>query len=257
MEQYSAGRQKIVDEFNRKQQEYGESMNNKFKWDDAINAMTKGEKNQYTDQINKLIEAGVIDKATGRVNGSALAKFVPPDLVKAPPFNPHRDVTPQELNGIKDEFRRLSEIKVDPKLVRSEAMGGGVTRKILLNPDGTRAASTLEGYVTDATGQQRFMSMSGSRTQDYYDRASMISGFGPMGPTHRAPISSDEMGGKLEKRSDDNYMASYATGQKGKSASQASAAQTATTVPKAGPKLTMPSNPAASAGGAPLAAGDD
>ncbi len=251
MEAYNAGRQRLITEHERKMHEYEQNLEQKFKWDDAIDAMTKGEKNKYTPQIEALQKAGVIDRATGRVNGGAILKMLPPDLLKAPPTEPYRKLSPEEERAMRDEYKRLSEIKVDPKLVKVESMGGGVTRKILLNPDGTRAASMLEGYATDATGQQRFMSVAGNRTQDFFDRASMISGFGPMGPA--MTVQNTREAGTVSKRSGDNYLATYATGQKGKSASQAAAPATT----KAAPALKMPSNPAASAGGAPLAAGDD
>jgi hypothetical protein len=255
MENYNAGRQQLITEYERKQHEYQQSLDNKFKWDDAINAMTKGENNKYTKQIEELQKMGVIDRATGRVNGDALLEIVPKDLLKAPPTEMYRKLSEQETNALKDEYKRLSEIKVDPKLVKVEQMGGGLTRKVLMNLDGTRSASVMEGYVTDATGQQRFMSMTGNRTQDFFDRASMISGFGPMGPA--MAVTNTREAGTVSKRSQDNYMASFASGQKGKSASAAAPKAGAPISSTAAPALKMPSNPAASAGGAPLAAGDD
>ena len=194
-------------------------MDSKFKWDEAINALTKGEKNKYTKPIEELQKMGVIDRETLRVNGAALAKMIPPELLQAPQFNMYRELSPQEKIALTDEYNRLAELQVDPKLVRSEAMGDGKVRKILLNQDGTRAASMIEGYAMDAMGNTHYMTVAGHRTQDFYDRASQISGYHPLMPGYRAPITRGA--GEVEKRADDNYLAQYNTGQKGKSASQA------------------------------------
>lgn len=231
-----------------------QSSSDKGIWDQAINAATKGEKNKYTGQIKELQKAGVIDQY-GMINAAGLNAFIPKDLMAPPKFSTSRELSPEQKIALKDDYNKYAAMKVDEKLVRQESLGGGVTRKILLNKDGTRAASVMEGQMMDKMGNSHMVSIAGDRTQDFYNKASQFSGFSPMSPGYRAPITADQMSGKTVKSSTWNYMAKAATGQKGNSAAQAASP----TAPAPSLELKKPTggvaNPAAPAGGAPLAAG--
>lgn len=231
-------------------------------WDQAINAATKGEQNQYTDQIKKLQKAGVIDQY-GQINAASLNQFIPPELMAPPKFSMTNDVTEDQKLALKDDYNKYASMKVDEKLIRNESLGGGVTRKILLNKDGTRAASAMSGQMMDKMGNSHTVTMAGDRAQDFANRAAQFQSFSPLSPGYHAGVSANTRGGKLEMRDDDNYMAKFSTGQKGNSAKKAAAAPVVTAAPagpdplKKAPKTPTAgnANPAASAGGAPLAAG--
>ncbi len=222
----------------------------KTNWDQAINALTQGEKNPMTDQIKKLMDAGVIDKY-GMVYADKLSQFIPPELTKAPMFSLHNPISPEQEMKLKDEYKKYADMKIDEKLVRVEQMGGGVTRKMLLNPDGTRAATMMTGYMTDGMGNQVMASVTGSRTQDFYDVASRVNGlsYSHMSAGYRAPVDRNLMGGATVKRDNWNYMATAATGQKGQAPAQKAGTSTINS-------NTQP-DPLAKKGGASLMPGDD
>lgn len=252
-DQYNAMMDKYYDERRSVENRYntlmGEQSRQKTNWDQAINALTQAEKNPMTDQINELMQSGVIDKY-GMVNADALSQHIPQEFLQAPAYSIHNQLTPEQEMKLRDDYKKYASMKIDEKLIRTEAMGGGVTRKVLLNPDGTRSASMLEGYMMDAMGNNHFVAMAGERTQDFYDRASMISSYSPLSPGYRAPISQNMMAGGLEKRSTDNYLA------KGTSSTRAAGTQTAQPTSVKSPVSAI--KPTASPKGiAPLQAGDD
>lgn len=94
-------------------------------WEQAINALTKGEKNPMTDQINKLMEMGVVDKY-GMINSGQLMSHIPPELASAPEMKITRDLSPEQVVQLKDQYNQYASMKLDPKLIREENMGFGV-----------------------------------------------------------------------------------------------------------------------------------
>ena len=240
-------------------------------WNQVISALTKGEQNPMTAQVEKLKEMGIIDKY-GMVNAGGILQHIPPELQNPLEFNPYRELSQQDIMRLKDQYKQFSEITVDPKLIKEENLGYGVTRKVKLNADGTIAGHMMEGYMTDAQGNQMFMTMPGTRLQEWYDRQSMISGMGPLFPGILAPATSEELSGRFEPGFwGDNVAAKPNNGAKGKQPQGALPTTMANpygeSAAKAQPKaktniaptnVTPDSsgpNPAASAGGAPLAAG--
>lgn len=158
-------------------------------WDKAIDALTKGEQNEYSEQIKQLQEAGVIDKY-GMINAGALSSYIPPELMEGPQFSPFREISPEQEAAYKDQFKALTEIQVDPKMVRSETLGNGITRLTKLNADGSVATQALSGYMMDMTGQQHYVAMNGRGLQDWNDRQMMVSG-NPFRPGMRAAANVD------------------------------------------------------------------
>lgn len=243
MSKYYDERQSILQRYQGLKSEQGRQKTN---WDQAIDALTKGEENPMTGQIKELMKQGVIDKY-GMINAGALSKLIPPELLQAPEFKMHNELTPEMKMKLQDDYNKYASMKIDPKLVRIESMGGGVTRKMLLNPDGTRAASMMEGYMTDGMGNQFFTSIAGDRTQDFYDRASRINGlsYSHMSPGYRAPIDQDLMAGGTMKKSNWNYMAKAAAGTKGQPGAAPSPAMASLEKPS-GTSGPIRSNPATS-----------
>jgi hypothetical protein len=180
-DKYNTEVKNIQSKYNDK---YRSIQEQKGKWDKAIDALTKGEENEYTAQIKELMEAGVIDKY-GMINAGALNKYIPPELTTAPAFNAFRDLSPEEQSRYADMYKSLTEVKVDPKLIREETLGSGKVRKTKLNADGTVSAQAIEGYMTDMTGAEHYVSMQGRGMQDWNDRQMMISG-NPFRPGMRA-----------------------------------------------------------------------
>lgn len=180
-DKYNTEVKTIQDKYNSN---YRSLMEQKGKWDKAIDALTKGEENEYTAQIKELMEQGVIDKY-GMINAGALNKYIPPELTTAPEFNAFRDLTPEEQARYSDMYKGLTEVVVDPKLIREETLGSGKVRKTKLNQDGTVSAQAIEGYMTDMTGAEHYVSMQGRGMQDWNDRQMMISG-NPFRPGMRA-----------------------------------------------------------------------
>lgn len=166
-------------------------------WNDAINALTRGENNPMTGQIKDLMTKGVIDKY-GMINAGELMKHIPPELAQPPEFNLFKELSPEEMVKLKDQYNQFATMKVDEKLIREENMGFGVTKKIKLNPDGSIASTAMQGSMFDAMGNEHFVSMSGTRLQEWYDRQSMIGGKGPLFPGMLAPVTQDQRTGRME-----------------------------------------------------------
>lgn len=239
-------------------------------WDKAIAALTKGEQNEYTDQIKTLIEKGVIDAKTGEVNAGALQSFIPPELMEAPQFNPYREIDPNTEARYRDQYRALTEITVDPKLVREETLGNGMIRKTKLNADGSVATQAIEGYMTDMMGNNHFVSMQGRGMQDWNNRQMMLSG-NPFRPGMRAATNVNaymqEVMGPMGQMGPTNKMAQANTGQaKGQQnvskpntavSSNPYGSQSNLKNPKAPKSISAGSQPSTPAGydGAPLASG--
>lgn len=181
-------------------------------WDQAIDALTKGEQNPMTDQIKKAMQIGLVDKY-GMVNAGVLQSFIPPELMEPPEFNPKRELSPQEKIALQDQYNKLLEIQVDPKLVREVNQGFGVTKYVKYNEDGTEAASFLEGMMRDPmTGQPINVRMQGSRLQEFYDRMSAIDLMGPTFPGMRAPVTQEQLSGR---RPTNNLFTQWNNGEKG------------------------------------------
>ncbi len=228
----------------------------KGKWDKAIDALTKGEQNEYTNQIKDLMEKGVIDKY-GMINAGALNKYIPPELLEAPEFKALRDLSPEEQIRYKDQFKSLSEIVVDPKYIREETLGNGLTRKTKLNADGTVSTQAIEGNMTDMTGQSHYVSMQGRGMQDWNDRQMMISG-NPFRPGMRAATNvnayQQEVFGVGGQMGPSNKMASGNNGQKGQQ--KTLAAPTASNTAPSGGNLKPAQRPSTgSSGGSQTPAG--
>jgi len=166
-------------------------------WNDAIGALTKGEKNPMTDQINWAMQNGLIDKY-GMINSGVLLSFIPPQLKEAPEFNFKKPLDEQTLVRLTDQYDLYSNMANDPKLIQEQNVGFGVTRRVKLNADGTIAGTAMEGYMTDMMGNPVFVSMQGNRLQEFYDRQSMIGGMGPLFPGMLAPVTMDDLSGKFE-----------------------------------------------------------
>ncbi len=166
-------------------------------WDKVIGALTKGEKNQYTDEIKRLKEIGVIDEFN-MVNAGELMKHIPPELANAPDKKITKDLSPEQALALKDQYNQFASMKVDPKLIREQNMGAGVIKKIKLNPDGTIASQAMVGSMTDAMGNEHRVTVEGGRLQDFYDRYSMIDGKGPTFPGMRAPITDAQRSGRQD-----------------------------------------------------------
>lgn len=166
-------------------------------WGQAIEALSHGAENPMTGQVKWAMEHGLIDKY-GMINAGVLQSMLPPDLLSPPNFNVYRDVSEQEKMRMMDQYNNLMQIKVDPKLIREENLGMGVKRMTKLNADGTVAASSLDGYMTNAMGESVYVSIGGNRLQDWYDRQSMIMGKGPLFPSMMAPVTESELSGRFE-----------------------------------------------------------
>jgi hypothetical protein len=175
----------------------GEGGSGGTNWNQAIGALTKGEVNPMTGQIKKLMEQGVVDKY-GMINAGELMKHVPPSLQEAPEFKLFREMGQDEVLKIKDQYNQFATMKVDPKLIREENMGFGVSKKVKLNADGTIAATAMHGTMIDAMGNSHMVAMSGNRLQEWYDRQSMIGGKGPLFPGMAAPVTQDQISGRME-----------------------------------------------------------
>jgi hypothetical protein len=229
-------------------------------WDQVINALTQGEQNPHTAEVNRLMEMGVVDKY-GMINAGALMSYIPPSLRDAPEFNMHREIDDKEKARLLDDYKKYSEIKVDPKLFKEESLGMGVTRKVKLNADGTIAGHILEGYMPDAMGGQNKMAISGIGLQDWYDTMSQNYGKGPMFPSMIAPPTTEMSNGTFEPGFwGANVLAKPNGGVKGfqpipKGGYGTQPAAPAPAAPAAAP-MPMPTPSDAGFSGAPLSAGE-
>lgn len=166
-------------------------------WDSVINALTKGEENKYTGEIKKYMEEGLIDKY-GMVSPGALMKYIPPELLEAPEFNMFRNLSTEDKMRLTDDYDKYATLNVDPKMIQEHTIGFGVNQRIKLNPDGSIAHTAVEGEMYDRMGNPVFVSMQGSRLQEFYDRQSMINGLGPLFPGIMAPVTDRELSGRFE-----------------------------------------------------------
>lgn len=166
-------------------------------WGQAIAALTKGENNPMSAQIKWAMDNGIVDKY-GMINAGALNAHIPPNLMASPEFSLYNEVDGMQKASIADTYNKYASMKVDPKLIREETLGMGVTRKVKLNADGTIAATAMEGSMTDMMGNTHFISMPGTRLQEWYDRQSMINGMGPLFPGMMAPVTDSERSGRFE-----------------------------------------------------------
>lgn len=196
-------------------------------WDQAIGALTKGEKNPMTDQIKWAQQAGLVDKY-GMINAGVLMSFIPPELQEAPEFNPRKQLSQQEMVRLADQYDMYANMANDPKLIQEQNVGFGVTRRVKMNPDGTIAATAMEGYMTDMMGNPVFVSMQGNRLQEFYDRQSMIGGMGPLFPGMLAPVTMDDLSGKFEPGFWGNNMMARPNNQSAPGGNQTSSAKQVT-----------------------------
>lgn len=182
-----------------------------------IGGLTTPQKTQYTDQINKLKASGVID-ANNMINGGALLQMIPKELQDAPPFEPLRKLSQNELVQLQDQYNMLMNKAPDPKLVRMNNMGFGVQRMTMLNADGTEAMSYLQGQMQMADGSSQQVFLQGTRLQEWYDMQSIVDGMGPTFPGMFAPRSNDEYNGV---RRPNNAFATPSNGTPGQAAGAA------------------------------------
>ena len=242
----------------------GMPINQGTDWDAVIRSLTQGEQNPMTAQVEKLKEMGVIDKY-GMVQAGSILQHIPPELRDPIAFNPFYEIDDKQIMYLKDMYRKYSEMNVDPKLVQEQSLGYGVTRKVKLNADGSIAATTMEGMMTDMQGNQIYMAVNGNRLQEWYDRQSMISGMGPLFPGMMAPSTDEERNGTFEpgfwgknQLAQPNQGSNKPNTPIGSKSTDPykSSAPSSTAAPKPSSAPTQSSNPASSAGGAPLAAGE-
>lgn len=166
-------------------------------WDQAINALTQGEINPMTGQIKDAMKMGLVDKY-GMINAGVLMTMVPPELQEAPEFNPYKELSPEEQRRLTDEFATMEQIAIDPKLVKMQNLGFGVTKYTRMNEDGSIVAQALEGQMRDPmTGEPINVRMEGQRLQEFYDRMSAIDLMGPTFPGMRAPVTAQQLSGQL------------------------------------------------------------
>lgn len=165
-------------------------------WNQAIDALTKGETNPMTGQIKWAQQNGLIDKY-GMINSGVLLSFIPPHLQESPQFNFKKNLTQEEQIALMSQYDQYSNMVNDPKLIREQNVGFGVTRRTKLNPDGTIAASAMEGYMNDAMGNPVWVSVQGNSLKEFYDMKMLA---GPMFPGDRvlAPVTQEEMSGRFE-----------------------------------------------------------
>lgn len=228
-------------------------------WNQVVDSLTKGTTNPMTAQVNKAMQAGLIDKY-GMINAGVLMSYIPKELQSAPAFDPYKKLAPAEELKLTDQYNQMMSIQVDPKLLKQDTLGNGVTRTTKLNADGTIASSILTGTMTDMMGNSHDVTMSGMRLQEFYDRQSMIGGKGPLFPGMLAPVTQSELNGTFEPGFyGANVLAKPSMGVKG----QPGMAQS---TPTQAPKMasiynsapTAPANSSQPSGysGAPLAAGE-
>jgi hypothetical protein len=164
-------------------------------------------------------------------------------------------------------------MEIDPKLVKQRQLGMGVSEKVRLNADGTVAGKVVEGYMTSPTGERIFMSMPNASLRDWTAKETqMLSGLGPLFPGQLALSTEDEQAGRMGDTRTNQLKQADTSGVKPKATQgnpvglisysspgtgTAMKPPTVTQGATAAPAPAMGSNPAASAGGAPLAAGED
>lgn len=165
-------------------------------WDQAIKALSTGEQNPMTAQIKWAQENGLVDKY-GQINAGTVMSMLPPELQSSPEFNPYRELSQDEKVKLRDDYNKYAQVQVDPKLMRSEALGMGVTRQYKFNADGSVAGTMMSGYMQNAKGEQVQVTMPGDRLQEWYTQQSKVAGMGP-GFTFMAPVTKSELNGTFE-----------------------------------------------------------
>jgi hypothetical protein len=241
-------------------------------WASALAAMGRGEENEHTAEVKWAQEQGIIDKY-GFPAMDKLMSFIPPDLQKGVAFDPKRILSNEEKAKLLDDYNKFSAMEIDPKLVKQRQLGMGVSEKVRLNADGTVAGKVVEGYMTSPTGERIFMSMPNASLRDWTAKETqMLSGLGPLFPGQLALSTEDEQAGRMGDTRTNQLKQADTSGVKPKATQgnpvglisysspgtgTAMKPPTVTQGATAAPAPAMGSNPAASAGGAPLAAGED
>lgn len=152
---------------------------------------------QYGDQIAKLKEMGIVD-ANNMINGGALLQYIPANLREAPKFDPLRKLSQQEVIGLQDQYNALMNKVVDPKLIKQEGLGFGVTKTTIFNNDGSVADSYLTGQMYMADGSVLPSGvLRGTRLQEWYDFQGLADKMGPSFPGMAAPTETAMREGAL------------------------------------------------------------
>ncbi len=248
-------------------------------WADVMKQMNSGVESENTKQIKWAMDNGIIDKY-GQINGGALLQNVPPDLQKPLAYDPHRVLSPEETATLMNDYNKLSQIVVDPKLIREQQLGMGVVARTKLNADGTVSGKFMSGYMTDSTGAQIQVTVQGDNMNDWMRKQTdAMSGLGPLFPQFFAMKGASdgdrtkELTNQLataNQGNKNNYMSTDAVGaQQQKQAAEGQPAPQVTvpgTTPKKAPTnngavgqvvtpQTQASTPPSGYSGAPLAAG--
>lgn len=160
-----------------------------------LSSLGQDEKTKYSAQIKQLKELGIID-ANNMINGGEILKMVPKDLQKAPEFNPYRELSQSELVGLQDQYNKGMNKVYDPKLIKQNYQGFGVTQVKVYNPDGSEAHGYMTGDLMLADGTTiKGAVLQGSSLQEWYDFQSLADGMGPTFPGMFAPRSNQEVNG--------------------------------------------------------------
>lgn len=157
-------------------------------WDAAIRAMSTGETNAMSGQIKWAMDNGLIDKY-GQINAGTVMSMIPPELQSGPEFNPYRELSDSEKTILQDDYMKFSQMQIDPKLLKQESLGMGVTRQYKFNADGSVAGTMMSGYMTNAKGEQVQVAMPGDRLQEWEDMKGKMNG--TVG--FRAPVTKDQL----------------------------------------------------------------
>lgn len=96
--------------------------------------------------------------------------------------------SPEQVTTWTDEYNQLSGKVLDPKLVKIESIGDGVTRTTILNNDGSVVVSFLDGAVTLPNGQvMPDVDMIGSTGKDWKKLVDKFGETGSLFNTAAAP----------------------------------------------------------------------
>lgn len=247
-------------------------------WGDILKQMNAGETNEHTEQIKWAMDNGILDKY-GQINGGALMQNIPPDLQQPLAYDPHRVLTPEETATLLNDYNKLSQIKVDPKLVQEQQLGMGVVAKTKLNADGTVSGKYMSGYMTNQMGEQINVTVQGDNLNDWMRKQTdAMSGLGPLFPQFFAMQDSATSGDRTKTLtnqlatanggSKDPYQSTDALGAQAQKQKDQGTAPKPVTMPttspvkpplnngQAGQVTTAPGQPPAGYSGAPLAAGE-
>jgi hypothetical protein len=133
--------------------------------------------------IDGLKQKGIID-ANNMINGGALLNAIPKELRQAPTFNPKKDLSPEDETRLRDRYNNLVTNKAwDPKNIREEYMGYGVTRHTYFNADGTIANQFMSGEMSLADGSVSGQVMIQGASLTEWDKfQGLADGMGPSMP---------------------------------------------------------------------------